>query len=138
MAKAFELLQPGVAAEAKSSHNLDPNKDYTTESECLACHTTGYGQPAGFVSPEDTPFLVGVQCEACHGAGNPYLTPALMSLKNKEYKRSELVGAGMVVPSEETCTVCHNEQSPFYQPFDFETRKLQGTHKHLPLKFNHD
>lgn len=138
MAKAFELLKPGVAAETKRAHKLDPAKDYTNDPNCLACHTTGYGQPGGFVSLEKTPNLAGIQCEACHGPGAGYLKPNLMSLQNKEYKRSDLVAAGMVVPSAETCKRCHNEKSPFYTPFDYEARKRQGTHAHQPLKYPHD
>lgn len=138
MAKAFELLEAGVAEEAKRAHNLDPEKDYTSDPDCVPCHVTGYGQSGGFVSLEETPALVGVQCDACHGPGAGYLKPNLMSLKNKEYKRSELVAAGMVIPSAETCHTCHNQKSPFYQPFDYEARKRQGTHTHRPLKYKHD
>lgn len=138
MAKAFELLRPGMAAQAKTAHKLDPAKDYTTDPECLSCHTTGYGQPGGFVSMQETPKLAGIQCEACHGPGQGYLKPELMSLKNKKYKRSEVVAAGLVIPSEETCTVCHNQKSPFYKPFEYESRKKQGTHKHLKLKYPHE
>ncbi len=138
MAKAFELLKPGVAAEAKQAHKLDPAKDYTKDATCLACHTTGYGKPGGFVSFEETPNLVGIQCEVCHGPGREYLKPGKMTLQNKEYKRADLVAAGMVVPSEATCKTCHNEKSPFYQPFDYESRKRQGTHEHQPLKFPHE
>lgn len=138
MAKSFELLKPGVAAEAKTAHKLDPGKDYTTDPNCLACHTTGYGKPGGFVSLAKTPKLVGVQCEVCHGAGAGYLKPELMSIKNKEYKRSEVVAAGLVIPSIEVCATCHNEKSPFYKAFDYEARKKQGTHQHSPLKYPHD
>lgn len=138
MAKAFDLLKPGVAAETKRAHDLDPQKDYTADPACLPCHVTGYGQPGGFVSLEKTPKLAGVQCEVCHGPGAGYLKPQLMSLQNKEYKRSALVAAGMVVPSAETCQSCHNEKSPFYQPFDYEARLKQGTHTHKPLKYKHD
>lgn len=137
MAKAFELLKPGVAAEAKSAHGLDPAKDYTTDANCLPCHTTGYGEPGGFVSVAKTPKLVGIQCEVCHGPGAGYLKPNLMSLQNKAYKRSDLVAAGMIVPSAATCKKCHNEKSPFYSDFDYEVRKQQGTHKHSPLKYAH-
>ena len=138
MAKAFELLRPGVVVEIKRAHNIDPTKDYTGDPNCVSCHVTGYGQPGGFVSVEKTPNLVGVQCEACHGPGSGYLKPELMSLQNKEYKRSALVAAGMVVPSAEGCKLCHNKKSPFYKPFDFATRVREGIHAREPLKYKHD
>jgi len=137
MAKAFDLLKPGVAAESKRAHQLDPNKDYTHDAACLSCHVTGWGQRGGFESIEKTPELAGVQCEACHGPGAGYLKPNLMSLQNKEYKQAEVVAAGMVVPDAQTCQACHNPKSPFYSPFDYEARKRQGTHEHLPLKYSH-
>lgn len=138
MAKAFELLKPGVAADVKKAHNIDPDKDYTHDANCLGCHVTGFGKPGGFVSLEETPNLTGVQCEACHGAGAAYLKPNLMSLQNKEYKRSDLVAAGLQVPTAETCQQCHNKKSPFYKPFDFAARVKEGTHSHAPLKSKHE
>ncbi|MFQ5776785.1 MAG: cytochrome c family protein [Terriglobia bacterium] len=138
MANVFELLKPGVRAEVKRAHDIDPDKDYTNDPNCLQCHVTGWGEPGGFVSLEKTPKLVGVQCEVCHGPGKGYLKPILMSLKNKQYKRSDLLAAGMVIPSEEVCRKCHNEKSPFYKPFDYEERKGQGVHKSHALKYKHD
>ena len=138
MANSIELLKPGVAAEAKRAHNVDPDKDYTNDPQCVSCHVTGFGQPGGFVSLEETPKLAGVQCETCHGPGKGYLKPNLMSLQNKEYKRSDLVAAGMVIPSAEMCRECHNKESPFYKPLDLEANLTEGTHNHVPLKFDHE
>lgn len=138
MAKAFELLKPGVAAEVKKAHNIDADKDYTHDANCIGCHVTGFGKPGGFKSVEETPNLTGVQCEACHGAGAAYLKPNLMSLQNKEYKRKDLVAAGLQVVTAETCQQCHNKKSPFYKPFDFATRVKEGTHSHEPLKNKHE
>lgn len=138
MARSFELLRPGERAAEKEKAGLDPAADYTTDAECLPCHTTGYGQPGGFVSETETPELAGVGCEACHGAGGEYTTTQYMSLKNKEYKRSEVVGAGLTYPIDvETCAGCHNERSPFFKEFNFEERKAEGIHKVSPLKYNH-
>ena len=138
MAQSFELLKPGVVAESKRAHKLDPEKDYTRDASCLPCHVTGYGKPGGFVSVDETPILVGVQCEQCHGPGAGYLKPNLMSLQNKEYKLAEVVAAGLIIPEAKTCEGCHNEENPFHKPFNFETQKNQGTHQHLPLKYRHE
>jgi len=138
MANAFELLKPGVAAEVKRSRNVDPNKDYTHDPNCLPCHVTGYEQPGGFVSLEKTPQLVGVQCEVCHGAGGGYLKPNLMSLQNKAYKRADLMTAGLLTSSPEACKTCHNQKSPFYKPFVYEEHLKKGIHAHEPLKNKHD
>jgi len=39
----------------------------TANPDCLPCHSTGFGEPGGFVDPERDRALLGVQCEACHG-----------------------------------------------------------------------
>ena len=131
----------GAAAAAKKKANLDPQKDYTHDEKCLGCHTTGYGKPGGFVSLEKTPDLVGVQCESCHGPGSEYLKEGAMTLKNKEYKRADLLKLGLVAISAETCTgQCHNTKSPFVGKdyvFNYEQRRAQGTHEHAALRFQH-
>ncbi len=118
MAKAFEQLKPGAAAEAKTKAGLDPAKDYTTDATCLACHTTGYGQPGG-----------------------TYTKPEHMSLKNKSYKKAEVVAVGLVdTVGAEQCTVCHNAESPFVAEgfvFDFEVNREKGAHKTFALKYEH-
>lgn len=142
MANAFNLLKPGERAEAKKKAGLDPKKDYTTDKTCLPCHVTGYGKPGGFKSIEETPELAGVGCEMCHGAGGEYNKAGGMTLQNKEYKRADVVAAGLIIPKVETCTSqCHNNKSPFVGKnyvFDWKTRKDKGTHTHFPLKYAHE
>jgi hypothetical protein len=138
MAKAFETLKPGVAAEAKTAAGLDPQKDYTTDSECLACHTVGHGKEGGFVDVATTPDHLGVGCEMCHGPGGTYTQDHLMSLKNREYKKAEVVAAGMVAEvGEAQCVACHNEKSPSFKEFDYAARKAEGLHEIFPLKYEH-
>jgi hypothetical protein len=142
MAKAFDTLKPGERAEAKTAAGLDPDKDYTTDPNCVRCHVTGYGKEGGFVDVASTPDLVGVGCEMCHGAGGTYTQPEHMSIKNKNYKRADLVAVGLVSPvSEAQCVGCHNTESPFVGDdyvFDFAARKDEGTHEHYELKYDHD
>ncbi len=140
MAEAFESLKPGVDVEAKEKLGFDPQKDYSADAECVGCHVTGWEQPGGFTSTEETPDLAGVGCEDCHGAGGTYIQDGYMTLKNKEYKRSELVAVGLVEKvGVEQCMRCHDpEKVPFDYTFDYESQKDQGMHEKFPLKYNHD
>ncbi len=141
MAQAFESLKPGVDVEAKATMGLSADEDYTQNAECVACHVTGYGKPGGFVSEAETPELVGVGCEMCHGAGGTYIQDGYMTLKNKEYKRAELVAVGLVEKvGAEQCATCHDPAKVPFEgyTFDFEAKKAEGTHENFPLKYNHD
>ena len=138
MAQAFELLKPGVRVEAKTAAGVDPDKDYTADPECVRCHVTGHGSEGGFVDIASTPNLAGVGCEMCHGAGGTYIKKGYMTLKNKEYKKADIVAVGMVAEiTEAQCVSCHNSDSPFFKEFDFELRKADGTHENFPLKYKH-
>ena len=141
MANAFDLLKPGARAEERVAAGLEADKDYTTDVACVKCHVTGYGQPGGFVSIEETPELAGVGCETCHGPGGIYIKPEHMSLKNKEYDKATLVAIGLVdTVGEQQCVSCHNGESPFVPDdhvFDFESKKDEGTHEKFPLKYKH-
>lgn len=141
MAKSFELLAPGVAGELKAARGFDPKKDYRADPRCLSCHTTGYGKPGGFVDVVKTPNLTGVQCEVCHGPGGTYTQKRFMSLQNREYKRADLVQAGLTAEiTKATCVTCHNSVNPFApqgDEFDFDARMRQGVHPITPLKYQH-
>jgi hypothetical protein len=144
MAKAFESLKPNTVLEAKKRASLDPTKDYTKESACVACHVTGYGKPGGYPevgkdwSAEEiarAASMEGVGCEACHGPGELY---SPLKKENKDYKWSEIIPVGAVHPDAQTCTSCHNKQSPSFQEFKFEDKIGKDTHEVLKLKRNHE
>lgn len=99
----------------------DLNEEERKNPFCLKCHVTGYNEP---MSPGiEANDLLGVQCEACHGAGSLYKNVEIMN--EEEYKnnyslqRKKAVNVGLMLPSEETCKKCHNPESPHYKPFVF-------------------
>lgn len=146
MAKAFSILVPGEHKEAKEKYNVDVNKDFTQDTECLPCHTVGFQKPGGYAIPDPNnkkalrtaKKLRGVGCECCHGPGSAYVKVMEEIQKSKrKYDVEEQYAAGLVKISKDTCIACHNERSPTVNPgdpFDFEQRKDKGTHEHLPLK----
>ena len=145
MAKALETLKPGVKKEAKQKHGLDPDKDYTQDKACLACHTTGLGQGGYFIpDPADKKSVrkaakfEGVGCESCHGPGSEYNKVFKDILHSKrKYKVEELYAVGLKKITLETCTACHNDKSPTInpsEPFDYEKMKDKDVHEHFELK----
>ena len=89
------------------------------DAKCLKCHVTGYGLPTG----EKYSMEEGVNCEACHGPAEGYLT------NHKKDKKAALE-SGLVEPNEKQCVACHNEESPTYQEFVYkEAYKLIEHHK---------
>ena len=141
MATSFENLKPGIKAEEKKKAGIDPDKDYTADKDCLRCHTTGYGKPGGFTSLAETPKLINVQCEGCHGPGGDFTK---IMKKDKKFKLADVKAAGLVVPneSENNCMECHGGDSPFNEKVDpkykFEIKeRLENTHQHFPLKYEH-
>lgn len=78
----------------------------TKYPDCVSCHTTGFGKPGGFITPEKTPHLINVGCERCHGPGSEHVASLGQTKLGK-------VGDGLPAT---TCTQCHDfEQSPKFQ-----------------------
>lgn len=150
MAKAFDTLKPGAAAEAKKKFGLDEKKDYTTDAKCVECHVTGYGKEGGYPAivegkawtddeKKRATSMEGVQCEACHGPGS--LTNAYKK-DNEQYKKEEVTKRGLIAPDEANCKTCHNEKSPTVTKdykFDYKalTQDKDKIHVHVPLKHKH-
>lgn len=150
MAQTLEVLKPNERSDKKASAKLDPSKDYTADAECLKCHTVGFGTESGYqVPPPDdkkaqrrAKKLAGVGCEACHGPGGEYIKlHKEIQDASRKYKHAEMIAAGMHEIGPEVCATCHNTDSPFVGDdyvFEYEKRKDEGTHEHLPLKLRED
>lgn len=86
------------------------------EAECLKCHTTQAFLGAELNAKGKYVIEEGVGCEACHGAGSDYKKKSVM----KDHAKS--VAAGLREDTRENCVQCHNEKSPTYKEFDFDTK----------------
>jgi hypothetical protein len=115
-ARAFELLKPGQRRAPKRKADLDPSRDYTSDQDCLRCHTTGYRLPGGFVSVRETPDRVGIGCEMCHGPGKRYRE--IHKSRRGSLDRAELIAAGQRYASEDAsvCVACHEHEDTPFQP----------------------
>lgn len=92
-----------VWQHSKHSHAWEPlvAKGAHFDPYCQQCHTTGYGQPGGFISVSQTKSIVGVGCENCHG-------PSQAHVENPKRKTPFL--------AKQQCTKCHDhENSPTFE-----------------------
>lgn len=124
--KYYEVWEKQKHAKVFTVLKEDEQKD----PKCQKCHTTGFGEPGGFISLEKTPDMINVQCESCHG-------PAELHQKSKS---NNVVPYDHWKPVEEVCTSCHNDESPHWKPekyidkdgnktgFDFEQAKKEIAH----------
>ncbi len=121
-ANAMKSLSSDQAMEiAKAKGIADP----TTDAACIKCHSTmGHidAKLAAGLKAEE-----GVSCESCHGAGSKYKSASVM--KDREFAMEN----GMILPTEEVCKTCHNEESPTYKPFDYAEKAAQIAHP-VPAK----
>jgi hypothetical protein len=139
--KAMESLEAGkeIGAKKKAAFEIDPNKDYTQDPDCVKCHVTGMdtgGYKIGNRRAERA--FTGVGCETCHGPGGDY-QPIKDSYKDDNFPRADVIKAGMKYGEIETCTGCHNtdEDNPYPEPdFEFESydKGLEEAHKHFKQK----
>lgn len=116
--QAYEVLASDKAKELASARGIANPQE---APECLKCHVTAYGVDASLLGKkykmED-----GVGCESCHGPGKDYKKMKVMK------DREQSIANGLIVPTEDVCKKCHNEESPFYKEFNFEERFAKIAH----------
>ncbi len=110
--------------------NIARHKD----PECVSCHVTGwnpqkfYPYEAGFISPEETPLMMGSGCENCHGPGSEHVAAELGDIDVTSERLKELQQQ-MILPlasARDKCLECHDlDNSP---DFDFKTYWEQVKH----------
>ena len=109
-AKAYKTLAGDAAKEiAKGMGIEDPQKS----PKCLRCHVTAYGVDEKLLGSKYQ-MDDGVGCESCHGPGGDYMKLSIM----KDVEKA--IEAGLMIPTEELCVSCHNEESPTYKKFVYK------------------
>jgi len=137
----FETLKSEESAKIAADLGIAGNA--WEAPECLKCHTTGFGvggyevmgddfwnpaddDKAGAKAVKRMEALKGVGCESCHGPGSEY--------KSKKIKEQIIAGeidpasVGLLEVTEETCVVCHNDESPTFEGFNYEERAAEIAH----------
>jgi Cytochrome c554 and c-prime len=90
-AKAFAALTPEQIASGKD------DKGRT----CVECHTTGFGD-GGFTSADETPKLVNVGCESCHGPAGTHIKTMLAAMMDETEVTDKHISKSV------GCVKCHN------------------------------
>lgn len=129
-AKAMDSLKPNARKEAKLKADLDPEKDYTKDKDCVGCHVDGFGEKGGYTIESPKRMLAAVGCESCHGPGRYYRgdhrkAGQIFEKRGKTTPRKKPAGKGQDFHFEERCNACHMnyEGSPWegakppYTPF---------------------
>ncbi len=113
--KEYESFTKYAKKADSFAHIKVMEKKLTPEEfkSCFTCHTTGYGQPGGFVSEQETPELKQPGCEVCHGPGS----------EHAETEDPDLIIAS---PDMDLCKTCHDETR--VQSFNFRPLKYGGAH----------
>ena len=155
--KTFEVLgTPAAKAVAAKLDIADPQ----ASGKCLKCHSTAYNwteqRQTTMIKPEQ-----GVVCESCHGPAKNYvprvstdlileeplgqrslmdfLNPFTLQAKTcysiiTMDDRQKAIRAGLIYPAFQSCTRCHNEQSPTWKPDRYVTK--EGKHVGFDLRQN--
>jgi len=87
----------------------------------LKCHST-----VGHVDEDLIATLKvseGVSCESCHGPGSGYKSNSVMKDREKS------IAKGLIMPTEQVCLQCHNEESPHYKGFNYEEYVAKIAHR---------
>ncbi len=133
----FNLWRMSAHADAYASLAMPESKEIAKISGvdvdpfespiCLGCHTTA-SLSEEWERDETFYFEDGIQCEMCHGPGSEYMTEEVM--QNRELSER----AGLEIPDEDFCMICHKEKGSHtavldVEPFDYEQAMAEIAHK---------
>ena len=98
------------------------------DPECLSCHVTGWHPQevlrykSGFVNKQQSPHLLGQQCENCHGPGSGHIELVEM---DKLEDAKKVMRVTLAEAKKNTCYKCHDlDNSPNFE-FDSYWEKIK-------------
>ncbi|NIM13182.1 MAG: beta-propeller fold lactonase family protein [Candidatus Aminicenantes bacterium] len=111
-ARSWAALAMPEAREIARLSGIDVNP--YDSPVCLKCHTTASDTETW---QRDEAFFLedGIQCEYCHGPGSEYTDAAVM------VDREAAIKAGLQMPGEDFCLVCHNAKESHMAVLETET-----------------
>jgi hypothetical protein len=120
-------------AQAWETLKSKTNPPRTFDPECISCHAIGWNTTqffpydSGFQSEKETPQLINVGCESCHGPGEKHI----LAEKGKDVALQKKLEDAVIVTKEESekrqCFTCHDgDNSP---DFDFKAYWPRIAHK---------
>lgn len=124
-AGAFKtLLGDDALAVAKKIGLTTPPSE---SADCLKCHVTGYNVETKTLPPK-LKLEDGVQCDSCHGPGSNHLADGKKLRMDKDADID--IMANLIPPDANTCVICHNEESPTWNPerYTLESGEKTGFH----------
>lgn len=108
--------------ESKHSKAMEVLSDAEKEDpNCTKCHSTAASVDEDLLTEYIT-VEEGVSCESCHGPGSVYKNIKIMK------DREQSIANGLVLPTEEVCLKCHNDESPNFKGFNFEEYVAKISH----------
>jgi hypothetical protein len=110
--KAYETLASPEAREVAAKLGIDHPQ---TSGKCLKCHSTAYHWTEE-MKTEKVTVEDGVTCQSCHGPGANYKGKETMSA------RDTAIAGGLIYPATQSCTLCHNEGNPTWDPERYTTK----------------
>lgn len=111
-AKTVEILG---SDEAKAVGKKVGVANPQSSPKCLKCHSTAYHWTEE-VKTEKIEVKEGIVCESCHGPGKNYKSKKVM--QNREL----CIKGGMTYPAMKSCVLCHNDESPTWDPERYTTK----------------
>jgi hypothetical protein len=116
--KSYEIWKKSGHSKAyETLVDLDPPRQF--DPECVSCHVVGWHPTkffpyvGGFMSAKETPRMLNVGCEDCHGPGENHVRAELGSNEELQKRYRKAVVITKEQSKKEQCISCHDgDNSP--------------------------